>query len=33
VVRTWLRGRTIALDGAPVGEATGRVVRRRDHAG
>ena len=29
VVRTWLRGRTIAVDGAPVGEPAGRVVRPR----
>jgi allantoinase len=27
VVRTWLRGRTVAVDGAPVGEPAGRVVR------
>jgi allantoinase len=28
VVRTILRGRTVALDGRPVGKPTGRVVRR-----
>jgi len=28
VVRTILRGRTIALDGRIVGEPSGRVVRR-----
>jgi allantoinase len=28
VVRTWLRGRTIARDGAVVGEPAGRVLRR-----
>jgi allantoinase len=35
VVRTILRGRTIALDGRPVGPPTGRVLRRAlpDHRG
>jgi dihydroorotase-like cyclic amidohydrolase len=29
VVRTILRGRTIALDGRPVGPPSGRLLRRR----
>jgi allantoinase len=30
VVRTILRGRTVAIDGTPVGQPTGRIIRRAD---
>ena len=32
VVRTLLRGRTVALDGRVTGEPSGRVLRRQDAA-